>query len=45
MIERAIGVVYAPATERLSHYFEAQLSEQFDAIVYFDRTTAVTPLR
>jgi erythromycin esterase-like protein len=45
MLERAIGVVYAPATERLSHYFEARLSEQFDAIVYFDRTSAITPLR
>ncbi|MDQ4086918.1 MAG: erythromycin esterase family protein, partial [Pseudomonadota bacterium] len=45
MLERAIGVIYAPETERLSHYFEARLAEQFDAIIYFDRTTALTPLR
>ena len=45
MLERAIGVVYHPHSERLSHYFEAKLSEQFDAIVYFDRSRAVTPLK
>ena len=45
MLERAIGVLYLPQTERASHYFEARLSEQFDAAVYFDRTKAVTPLR
>lgn len=43
-LERAIGVVYAPGTERQSHYFEARLSEQFDALVHIDRTRAVTPL-
>jgi erythromycin esterase-like protein len=43
-LERAIGVVYAPETERLSHYFMARLSEQFDAVFHFDRTRAVTPL-
>ncbi len=44
-LERAVGVIYLPQSERLSHYFEARLAEQFDAIVYFDRTNAVTPLR
>ena len=44
MLERAIGVVYRPETELLSHYFEAVLAEQFDAYVWFDRTRAVTPL-
>jgi erythromycin esterase-like protein len=44
-LERAVGVVYQPRTERLSHYFEARLSRQFDAVVYIDRTRAVTPLR
>jgi erythromycin esterase-like protein len=44
MLERAIGVVYLPASERTAHYFEARLAGQFDAAVYFDRTTAVTPL-
>jgi erythromycin esterase-like protein len=44
-LERAIGVVYRPETERYSHYFEAVLAEQFDAFVWFDETTAVTPLK
>jgi erythromycin esterase-like protein len=43
-LERAIGVIYAPATERQSHYFTARLSQQFDAVIYFDRTQAVRPL-
>jgi erythromycin esterase-like protein len=44
MLERAIGVIYRPATERLSHYFTVRLSEQFDAVIHLDRTTAVEPL-
>ncbi|HEV2765480.1 MAG TPA: erythromycin esterase family protein, partial [Pyrinomonadaceae bacterium] len=44
-LERAIGVIYLPATERQSHYFDARLSRQFDAVVHLDATTAVTPLR
>jgi erythromycin esterase-like protein len=43
-LERAIGVVYRPDTERQSHYFEAVLPEQFDAFVWFAETAAVTPL-
>ena len=43
-LERAIGVVYLPETERLSHYFHARLSDQFDAVVHFDETRAVEPL-
>jgi erythromycin esterase-like protein len=43
-LERAIGVIYRPDTELLSHYFQAVLSEQFDAWVWFESTTAVTPL-
>lgn len=43
-LERAIGVVYAPETERWSHYFEASLPEQFDAVLHFDHTRAVEPL-
>jgi erythromycin esterase-like protein len=42
--ERAIGVVYRPDTERVSHYFEARISEQFDALIHVDRTRAVEPL-
>jgi erythromycin esterase-like protein len=43
-LERFIGVIYRPETERWSHYVECVLPEQFDAYVWFDRTTAVTPL-
>jgi erythromycin esterase-like protein len=43
-LERAIGVVYRPETERLSHYFDARLPEQFDAVIHFDETSAVEPL-
>jgi erythromycin esterase-like protein len=44
LLERAIGVVYRPESELLSHYFEAVLAEQFDAYVWFEETTPVTPL-
>jgi erythromycin esterase-like protein len=44
LLERAIGVVYLPGSERTAHYFSARLAEQFDAAIYFDRTSAVTPL-
>jgi erythromycin esterase-like protein len=43
-LERAIGVIYRPHTEVVSHYFEAELPAQFDAVIHVDRTTAVTPL-
>jgi erythromycin esterase-like protein len=43
-LERAIGVIYLPETERVSHYFTARLAEQFDAVLHFDRTSAVEPL-
>ncbi len=43
-LERAIGVVYRPKTERASHYFEARIGDQFDAILHLDRTSAVEPL-
>ena len=42
--ERAIGVIYRPETERNSHYFQARLSDQFDAVLHFDETRAVEPL-
>lgn len=42
--ERAIGVIYRPETERRSHYFQARLAEQFDAVVHIDETRAVEPL-
>ncbi|QOY92996.1 erythromycin esterase family protein [Massilia sp. UMI-21] len=43
-LERAIGVLYLPRSERHSHYFMAQLARQFDAVIHIDRTSAVTPL-
>lgn len=43
-LERAIGVIYLPESERMSHYFYARLPEQFDAIIHIDETTAVVPL-
>jgi erythromycin esterase-like protein len=43
-LERAIGVIYLPETERLSHYFYATLPAQFDAVLHFDQTHAVEPL-
>lgn len=44
MLERAIGVIYRPETERHSHYLKARLSDQFDAVIHFDETRAVEPL-
>lgn len=44
LLERAIGVVYRPESERQSHYFPALLGSQFDAFLWFARTAAVTPL-
>ncbi len=43
-LERAIGVIYRPETERQSHYFKAKLSLQFDAVIHFDETNALLPL-
>jgi erythromycin esterase-like protein len=43
-LERAIGVIYRPDSERISHYFEARLPEQFDALIHIDHTRAVEPL-
>ena len=43
-LERAIGVIYRPLTERISHYFRADLPRQFDGIFHFDETRALEPL-
>jgi erythromycin esterase-like protein len=43
-LQRAIGVIYLPRTERRSHYFHARLAQQFDATLHFDVTRAVRPL-
>lgn len=44
LLERAIGVIYRPDTERWSHYFEAEMSKQFDVVIHFEETRAVEPL-
>jgi erythromycin esterase-like protein len=43
-LERAIGVLYLPKTERASHYFYAKLAEQFDFVIHIDETSAVSPV-
>jgi erythromycin esterase-like protein len=44
LLERAIGVIYRPETERVSHYFYADLPRQFDGLIHFDTTRALEPL-
>jgi erythromycin esterase-like protein len=44
LLERAIGVIYRPETERVSHWFHARMGRQFDAVIHLDRTSAVEPL-
>jgi len=43
-LERAIGVIYAPSTERQSHYFHTNLTRQFDAVIHIDQTQGLKPL-
>ena len=43
-LQRAIGVVYLPESERQSHYFQSTLADQFDAVIHCDLTRAVEPL-
>ncbi|MEV5837607.1 erythromycin esterase family protein [Nocardia sp. NPDC052112] len=43
-LQRAIGVVYHPSTERQSHYLHTRPADQFDALIHIDRTTALEPL-
>ena len=43
-LERAIGVVYRPETERASHYFMASMARQFDLVIHYDETRALEPL-
>jgi erythromycin esterase-like protein len=43
-IERAIGVIYRPETERQSHYFNVDLARQFDVVIHYDETSALEPL-
>jgi len=42
--ERAIGVIYRPNTERISHLFRAQIADQFDAVIHLDQTSALVPV-
>jgi erythromycin esterase-like protein len=43
LLERAIGVIYRPESERVSHYFQCRLPGQFDAVIHIDRTMALIP--
>ena len=43
-LERAIGVLYLPQSERVSHYFGARVADQFDAVIHLDETRALQPL-
>jgi erythromycin esterase-like protein len=43
-LQRFIGVIYAPRTERWSHYSHARLADQYDAVLWFGETSAVVPL-
>ncbi|GAB3660843.1 erythromycin esterase family protein [Ramlibacter alkalitolerans] len=43
-LERAIGVIYLPQSERVSHYFHTKLPAQFDAVIHIDGTHALQPL-
>jgi erythromycin esterase-like protein len=43
-LERAIGVIYSPQTERLSHYFHSRLADRFDAVIHFDHSREVEPI-
>ena len=43
-LQRAIGVIYRPETERQSHYFYTHLARQFDALLHWDETRALEPL-
>jgi erythromycin esterase-like protein len=43
-LQRAIGVIYKPETERFSHYFHARLADQFDVVIHIDETVALEPL-
>ena len=44
LLQRAIGVIYLPHSERGSHYFHARLPAQFDAVIHLDETRALEPL-
>ena len=44
LLQRAIGVIYRPETERHSHYFNASLTKQFDLMIHLDETRALEPL-
>jgi erythromycin esterase-like protein len=44
-LQRAIGVVYRPESERQSHYFLSCLPQQFDFLFHYDETHGVKPLK
>ena len=45
LLQRFVGVIYHPKTEYMSHYYHTTISEQFDALIYLDETSALEPLK
>lgn len=43
-LERYIGVVYRPETEKLSHYYHSNLALEYDSVIFIDETSALVPL-
>jgi erythromycin esterase-like protein len=43
-LERYVGVIYRPDTEKQSHYSQSSLPKEFDSVVYFDETNYLVPL-
>ena len=43
-LQRAIGVIYRPDSERASHYSEAELARQFDEYIWVERSQAITTI-
>jgi erythromycin esterase len=42
---RAIGVVYNPKYEKYGNYVPTVLSLRYDALLFIDKTSALSPLR
>ena len=41
-LHRAIGVIYRPETELVSHYTETRVADQFDVVLHIDHVRART---
>jgi cation transport regulator ChaC len=43
-LQRMIGVIYRPETERQSHYLTARAADQYDLLVHVETTQALDPI-